>query len=55
MTGHAVEDLVLKAAGALASFYSKSTAFTSSSLMTADKGTLAWFVELDLQFGATSD
>ena len=68
MTGHAIEDLVLKAAGVPASFYSKSTAFTPSSLMpsftveklfhyldTVDKGTLAWFINFDLQSGATSD
>lgn len=69
MTGHAVEDLVLEIGGGLpAPFYSKSMAFTPRSLMPystieklihyldkTDKGTLAWFIDFDLQSGATSD
>ena len=68
MTGHAVEDLALKLGNTPASFYSKSMAFTQNSLMpnstieklfyyldTAKKDTLAWFIDFDLQSGATSD
>ena len=69
MTGSAVTELALQIGGAVQThFYSKSMAFTPSTLMssstidelfyyfdTADKGTLLWFLEFDLEGGAIND
>lgn len=69
MTGQAIDQLALGIGGSVQThFYAKSMAFTAKTLMssstidelvhyldTADKGTLLWFLEFDLEGGAVND
>lgn len=69
MTGQSIEEIALGIGGGVQThFYAKSMAFTANTLMssstidelihyldTADKGTLLWFLEFDLEGGAIND
>lgn len=69
MTGKAIEELALNIAGGIPThFYAKSMGFTPDTLMpsstidelvhyldTADKGSLLWFINVDLEAGAIND